>query len=189
MVSMVCEQCGGGFRVRPYAASRARFCSASCRAKGVARDRSRPLDVRFWEKVDKRSPEECWPWTGATTFGGYGVIGLGRDHLIRAHRLSFEMHEGPIPKGLIIRHRCDNPGCVNPAHLIPGTQKQNMDDAVRRGRTRGHPRKLTDEDVANIRLRVRSGEKKIRLAAEYSVARSYITLLTNQNPRRPARSD
>lgn len=86
---------------------------------------------RFWKYVKKT--KDCWMWDGAisTTFK-YGAI-QGRDSFgkkipIYAHRLSYEMHYGPIPKGKCILHICDNPPCVNPKHLRMGTQKDNMQD-------------------------------------------------------------
>lgn len=92
------------------------------------------LTGRFWAKVERRGPDECWPWTGWTTSQGYGVIGLGgRDE--KAHRAAWIVTRGPIPRGLVIRHTCDNPPCVNPTHLLLGTQLDNIRDRVERGRS------------------------------------------------------
>jgi len=104
---------------------------------------------RFWKKVDKSG--DCWLWiSGRDRPGGYGQFSCAGKQ-IRAHRYSWELHNGSIPEGLWVLHRCDNPPCVNPAHLFIGDRKANMDDAAAKGRIctvgksrlthckRGHP--------------------------------------------------
>lgn len=91
----------------------------------------RPVDERFWEKVDKGGPDECWPWTAATggSSGAYGVLAFkvnGRTIHQYAHRLAYELEIGPIAEGLEIDHLCRNPICVNPAHLEPVTHRENV---------------------------------------------------------------
>ncbi len=127
---------------------------------------SRPLEERFWEKVDKKNGSlhpykphlgRCWFWTASTSGNGYGKIveGTPGRKLLKAHRVSYELHNGPIPVGLKIRHSCDNPPCVNPAHLLCGTHQDNMDDMVKKERQAKHEQngnsKLTEEQVAEIR--------------------------------------
>ncbi len=100
-----------------------------------------PLAVRFWRAVKKSDdPEGCWLWTacrqsfqGKTKRPGYGKIGDGSSSRY-AHRVSWELHYGPIPEGKDVLHDCDNPGCVRPDHLFLGDQPANMRDAWKKGR-------------------------------------------------------
>jgi hypothetical protein len=92
-----------------------------------------PVEVRFWRFVDMTG--ECWLWTGAKSGpNGYGKIGIDGTRTRSAHRVSFELSFGPIPKGLWVLHSCDNPSCVNPTHLYLGDRAQNMRDAHERCR-------------------------------------------------------
>lgn len=107
-------------------------------AKNIGRP-IEPLEDRFWSKVDVRSPWECWEWTGTRNYlrGGYGTFRESRKsghRIFRAHRLAYELTFGSIPDGLVVRHVCDNPPCVNPLHLLAGTQKENIADMMARGR-------------------------------------------------------
>lgn len=91
----------------------------------------KPPLVRFFEKV--RKTETCWEWTACLNSKGYGTMAvLGRPVL--AHRLSYEFHKGKIPEGLYVCHHCDNPKCVNPDHLFTGTNQDNQNDCVSKGR-------------------------------------------------------
>lgn len=96
----------------------------------------RSRDERFWEKVVKSNG--CWRWSGSTGNYGYGQLRSGED-LERAHRISWELHFGPIPLGMQVLHHCDNPPCVRPDHLWLGTAKTNAEDRQSKGRQRRPP--------------------------------------------------
>jgi hypothetical protein len=86
--------------------------------------------ARFWSRVDRSG--DCWLWTGARHPFGYGMVVLGRRWY--AHRLAWTLSNGPIPAGMCVLHRCDNPPCVNPTHLFLGTFRDNTADMHAKGR-------------------------------------------------------
>lgn len=97
---------------------------------------TKSIAARFWPKVDRRGADECWPWLASKDRHGYGHISAGRrgKSPLKAYRVSYELANGPIPEGLHVRHTCDNPHCVNPAHLLVGTAADNVADRMNRGR-------------------------------------------------------
>src|SRR5262249_37574408 len=87
-----------------------------------------PLKHRFWDKVaTTENEDECWVWTANRDGGGYGLLTY-QGSTIHAQRVSWMIHFGEIPDDLMVRHRCDNPPCVNPKHLLLGTHADNMMD-------------------------------------------------------------
>lgn len=135
----------------------------------------------FWHKVDRTG--DCWLWRGRIARGGYGHFDF--EHRAQyAHRLAYRFAIGGIADGLDILHSCDNPACVNPAHLRAGTHTENMHDMETRGRARklrgnDHPRaKLTANQAQDIRTRYGAGGVMLReIAADYGVHLSLISLI------------
>lgn len=117
------------------------------------------IEWRFWMKVDTSG--DCWLWKGALNTSGYGMAFFnGKTHA--ATRFAYEFINGPIPAGLLVMHSCDNPGCVNPAHLSLGTHQENTDDRVAKGRNvnSGYGRgraKFTPAQRAQIRADRKAG--------------------------------
>ena len=127
--------------------------------------------VRFWNNVAVGGDDDCWEWQAAKHRGLYGVFGVNGKQ-IRAHRFSYALHFGPIPEGMCVCHACDNPGCVNPAHLWLGSSEENTADKTRKGRAvrligaLSPLAKLTEDDVREIRA---SSLTYRELASRYGV--------------------
>ncbi|MBX3002774.1 MAG: HNH endonuclease [Anaerolineales bacterium] len=141
------------------------------------------LERRFWSKVDKGAIEECWNWTGAKQTKGYGSFGVGPGKTQLAHRVAYMLKEGPIPRGLVIMHICDNRLCCNPRHLKVGTIADNNHDAISKGRNaigeRNGNSKLTEEQVKDIRKLYGTGDYTNRqLAQMYKMSDSAIYSIT-----------
>ena len=96
------------------------------------RPRWMTVEDRFWEKVDKRGPNDCWLWVGSKR-SGYGYFRVGKNR-VGCHRWIWEYYNGPIAIGMDICHKCNVRNCVNPNHLFVGTRKENMEDMVRKNR-------------------------------------------------------
>lgn len=123
--TLVCERCGLEYPAKKYQIRRKqRFCSGECRNPETP-------EQRFWKYVHKT--ESCWLWTGSKVSGRCGNCSAFSSGEL-AHRVSWRLHKGPIPEGLYVCHKCDNGFCVNPDHMFLGTQKDNMDDMISKGR-------------------------------------------------------
>lgn len=155
------------------------------RRTGTTDSPIRSLTDRFWEKVDKRGPDECWEWMGARREFGHGAIFSGDSSAtapaLKAHRVSAEL-AGMKIEGLVVRHKCDNPPCVNPAHLETGTPAENFGDIIKRNRlARGSRRsRLTDDDVREIRRRVAAGERQADVADSFGVSRANVSYIVTR---------
>lgn len=145
--------------------------------------RTKPLTKERIEEKILRMPEAgCWIWMGGTTVRGYGQIeSKGMKHY--AHRVSYELFVGPIPKGMYVCHSCDNVACVNPNHLFLGTQKENLQDMASKGRsTRGVKNPMAKLDaygVKEIKEGIKAGQTDTALAESWMVSRQTINNIRN----------
>lgn len=144
-----------------------------------------PIRPRFEAKF--RVTPGCWPWLGAKHGKGYGHFkiptGKGDGKVEKAQRVSYSLYIGEIPHGMMVLHRCDNPGCVNPDHLFLGTNADNMADMKAKGRGNGprgaacHFTKLADEQVITIRSDSRKG---VEIAKHYGVSAALVSDIRNR---------
>lgn len=164
--------------------------------KGIYKRKS--AEIRFWSKVNRKGPihpelrTRCWIWNGAKFADGYGAFGaLGEQ---RAHRISFRLFVGSVPKGSMVLHKCDNPSCVRPSHLYLGDAQANMDDKFAKGRERFaygkqhgswiYPesvgKRLNSQAAVEIRQKHEFGRTRISLAVEYHVTVGTIHHIINR---------
>lgn len=162
------------------------------------------FEERFWGKVIKTS--RCWVWTGAKNKAGYGKLARGErsEGTVDSHRASWEIHNGPIQDGSIVLHKCDNPSCVRPEHLKLGSQRDNIQDMLKKergnfpgapgnenwkqvkNRLRGekHPSsKLSDDQVREIQKLVKVHSLK-EVADKFEVSKTQIWRIANRKQRR-----
>lgn len=116
--------------------------------------------------------EDCWDWSGSKLPHGYGYFYCGPKRYY-AHRIAWELRNGPIPKGMVVCHKCDNPSCSRPDHLFLGTQKDNIHDAIRKGRRRTSKRPL--EQIRAIRAARASGRSHADIAREFGIPRRTVS--------------
>lgn len=162
------------------------------------------LERRFWRHVAVRGAQECWEWMGAKS-RGYGVLGAGKrgEGLVKAHRVSWELHNGPVPDAMFVCHRCDNPPCVNPGHLFLGTPADNAQDMATKGRhgrwtrplstargSRQGSARLTESEVRRILAEHRLGLARFAIANIHAVSYSTVQkIVTGESWRHITQED
>lgn len=157
--------------------------------------------LRHWEsarvtralsKVDQSAgPDACWPWIGSRDTKGYGRLKVA-GKIVKAHRFVFSVLVRPLVATEALLHDCrpapDNPACCNPKHLWPGTREENTKDAaIKRQLVRGerhHNAKLTDEQIAAVRVRYAAGDTQMKLAKDYGVSQPHISRIILEQSRR-----
>jgi hypothetical protein len=159
---------------------------------------------RFWSKVQKT--DGCWIWTASKRHKGYGAFCYSKNGVVvqgRAHRFMWEMVYGDIPAGMFVLHRCDNPACVNPDHLWLGTNQDNVDDMMRKGRhvsggtyckrtDSGKWKKgkchwnyrMSDEKISEIRSDRKNGLSYGLISKKHSISIGYAFRLCNNQARK-----
>jgi hypothetical protein len=128
--------------------------------------------------LTRESPEGCWLWIGSIHPRGYGRFMLPKQKQVKAHRFSYERHNGPVPDGMVVCHRCDTPACVNPDHLFTDTQAGNIRDAQAKGRLsigeRHRCARLTADKAKAIRVLHKFGHSQNSLAKALGVTQSSV---------------
>lgn len=133
--------------------------------------------IRFWNKVAISSPDKCWEWTASKYYNGYGQFFDGKNKIC-AHRFAYKDRVGTIPEGLVICHKCDNRGCVNPEHLFVGTQGDNIADMYAKNRNNNGDTKgslngravVSEKQVLEMREAYRKGISMAEIARSFGTS-------------------
>lgn len=136
-----------------------------------------PIKTRLLNRTHKNEVTGCWEWLGARNAFGHGLISRGTTGLKSTHKTAYEEFKGAVPEGLVVRHKCDNPICVNPDHLELGTPADNRRDTSLRGRNKT---KLSDDQVREIRTSAETGRA---LATKFDVSTALISKIRNRLDR------
>lgn len=196
LVDKLCIRCGNSFKVENSRKYRAKFCSPKCiMYTGPKESLSHSKGKGFWQIADNEQKltkikelfektvikkDGCWEWRNSKLRSGYGSISIGRHKFLSAHRVSWIIHYGEIPEGLLVCHRCDNKECTNPEHLFLGTYKDNSIDCVNKNRknmnfgVNHYSAKLNDEKVRSIKKLLIENNTWRSIAEMYNVSISTI---------------
>lgn len=138
------------------------------------------LAQQFFACTDRNDPSGCWIWHGNMSCAGYGLLWIGHKHRL-AHRIGYELVCGPVPDDVLVLHSCHVRSCVNPAHLRPGTHRENSADCKAAGREntargeRQHLAKLTAPAVLEMRRMRASGAKLREIASRFGVTETQVS--------------
>ncbi len=144
----------------------------------------RKYSDRFWSKFDEKPEGQCWNWRFSKDQNGYGQMKIGRKP-VRTHRIAYALHYGVWPGEFMVCHTCDNPSCCNPAHLWKGTNQDNQNDSVRKGRKNAvsmagetNPSaKLSKEQAEQAVTLIAQGLTNKRIASMLGVSHAAISLI------------
>lgn len=179
-----CHRCGNAYYAPPAHREKRKFCSIACKAESQRGIRS-GYEARFWKKVDKT--DSCWLWTGSKNSAGYGQVRIGGRGKM-THRMAYEWLVGEIPEGLFLLHSCDTPACCNPAHLSTGNQKENMQDAIAKGRhyhgERHWAYKLSVQAIKDIRTAHLGGATGRAIAKHFSISEGAVSMILSGKARK-----
>lgn len=161
------------------------------------------LESKFWSKVKKgRSLDDCWEWTASKFKAGYGQLthgyAEGEHKNLKGHRVSYEIHFGAIPDGMLVCHRCDEPSCANPRHLYLGTWQDNVQDMIVKGRrydtsgANNGQAKITAKIAEQIRKEYAKNDptfnryqrrkwSQAKLGAKYGITQTVVSNIVNGN--------
>lgn len=168
-----CDHCGVGFKRKKGRINKRNYCSKPCADHGKEVGDSVKY---FWDRVQKT--DSCWFWKLTPYATGYGMCQI-KGRRIGAHVLSWEIHNGPVPSGMNVCHNCpggDNPGCINPAHLFLGTDRDNHLDAFKKGR-RGKLKPFQVQEIRNAMPL--SFAQKLEFSARFRVSLDSVRNVVN----------
>jgi HNH endonuclease len=172
-LKLTCPKCGNKFQIPLSKLGKRRFCRMGCK-------HSKTLNERFFDKFKMTDKNKCWEWFGNRNPSGYGMIGYLATQVL-AHRVSWEVHRGKIPKGLFVLHRCDNPPCVNPNHLFVGTCKDNAQDMILKGRkpdtsgSKNGMSKINEADALKIRRLSAAGNNFTKIGRRFGLCTTSVS--------------
>lgn len=183
-----CCGCGQKTTIATHTTTRTgRIKGQPCRYVVGHGPRTVPASEKFWRSVAIEPPDDCWIWQGSIKPNGYGVMWNGVSN-IYVHRLSWELHFGPIPDNLLVCHTCDVRACVNPTHLWLGTDEDNLRDMREKGRE-GHggaigetnaSARLTEAQVIEIRSLYTQGMTQVEIGKRFGSPQAHISAIVRR---------